>query len=137
MPDNLPWESLIERYEDGGFLVIPLTSRKQLRREGKAMDHCVELFSGVCRMELVRIFSIQHAYDGRRATLMLELNDGWWDVSECTGYSNANVLTDYAEYDAEWDMMDVEYPSDFDYLAADIATRYNRAFAHVINGVLV
>lgn len=129
MLDNSPWVSLLERYETGDFLVIPLTSRKQLRREGKAMDHCVVSFAWECRLGVVRIFSIQHAFDGRRATLSLQLNNGWWDVSECTGYSNCNVLTDYADYDAEWDMMDVKYPSDIKYLSEDVATRYNRANA--------
>ena len=137
MLHNSPWVSLIEQHYAGDFLVTPLTSRKKLRREGRAMDHCVELYADFCRSGSFRIFSIQHAYDDRRATLSLLLKDGWWDVSECAGYSNADVLTDYAEYDAEWDMMDVEYNSNIYYLAADISTRYNRAYAQFTKGVQV
>ena len=101
------------------------------------MDNCVEQYADFCRSGSFRIFSIQHAYDDLRATLSLVLKDGWWDVSECAGYSNSNVLIEYADYDAEWDMMDVEYDYDIYYLAADIATRYNRTYAQMTKGVQI
>ena len=116
---NRRWVSLLEAYEAGDYLVVPLTSASDLRDEAWLMNHCVgRNYPTWCKEGFIRIFSIRDIGGRRMATASLIFNDelGHWCVEQCKGYANFEVCwTD-------------DEPSDVFFVAEDLARLYQKAF---------
>ena len=116
---NRRWVSLLERYEAGDYLVVPLTSASDLRDEAWAMSHCVgRNYPTWCKEGFIRVFSIRDI-DGRRkatASLVFDYERNRWCVEQCKGYANCEVC---------W--IDCE-PSDVFFVVEDMARLYQKAF---------
>jgi hypothetical protein len=58
---NLTWKSAIEEFKLKGYTVVPLTTSKMLREEGRKMHHCVANYDRYCQDGRCEIFSIRKA----------------------------------------------------------------------------
>ena len=45
---NLVWESDLPECEIGEFLIVPLTTSRHLRAEGRMMRHCAGTYDELC-----------------------------------------------------------------------------------------
>ena len=52
------WESLVEKYDDGTYTVLPLTTDVDLAVEGATAHHCVGSYSPACLRGASRVFSV-------------------------------------------------------------------------------
>ena len=91
---NRRWVSLLEAYEAGDYLVVPLTSALDLREEAWLMNHCVgRNYPTWCKEGFIRVFSIRDL-DGRRiatASLVFDYERNHWCVEQCKGFANCEV----------------------------------------------
>lgn len=62
------WGSLVGSLEIDGCSIVPITSSKALRNEGREMSHCVGGYDEVCANGQYRVFHIDEP-DGGRSTL--------------------------------------------------------------------
>jgi len=115
---NRRWVSLLESYEAGDFLVVPLTSASELRDEAWLMNHCVgRNYPTWCKQGFIRVFSIRDL-DGRplaTASLVFDYSRNRWCVEQCKGLSNFEVCWTDAE------------PSDLFFVIEDMARHYQKA----------
>lgn len=91
---NLRWISLMEPFEAGNYLVVPLTCSNDLRDEGELMSHCVgSRYHRWCYDGAVRIFSIRDLEGRRQATVSIyyDFDEMRWRLEQCKGYGNAEV----------------------------------------------
>ena len=116
---NRRWISLLNSYEAGDYLVVPLTSASDLRDEAWAMSHCVgRNYPTWCKEGFIRVFSIRDL-DGKRkatASLVFDYDRNRWCVEQCKGYANREVC---------W--LD-NGPSDVHFVVEDMAQLYQKAF---------
>lgn len=116
---NRRWISLLESYEAGDYLVVPLTSASDLRDEAWLMSHCVgRNYPTWCKNGFIRVFSIRDL-DGRRmatASLVFDYKRNRWCVEQCKGFANREVC---------W--IDGE-ASDLLFVVEDMARLYQKAF---------
>lgn len=89
---NLEWSSDLPECEIGDYRIIPLTTSRQLRAEGREMKHCVGQYDELCHIGRVRIFSIQNQSGNRLATASLIWRNDYWHLEQVKGYDNAEVL---------------------------------------------
>ena len=68
---NLVWESDLPECEIGEFLIVPLTTSRHLRAEGRMMRHCAGTYDELCHNGLARVFSIRDLDGHRLATASL------------------------------------------------------------------
>lgn len=138
------WKSLVARHEhevrDARFLIVPLTSTRDLKEEGEAMKHCVGGYSGKCVEGISRIFSIRNPGTGKRlATLELvrqrgkdKAPTGEWRIAQVRGPCNAaveeevkkaaNDVLDAYQYETDMeDMLDNSLVALDDPLASEFA----------------
>ena len=88
---NLQWESALAACEIGDFQIVPLTTSRLLRAEGRAMRHCVGNYDELCHQGLARVFSMQDFTGRRVATASLIWRDDYWHLDQIKGPSNAEV----------------------------------------------
>jgi hypothetical protein len=115
---NRRWVSLLEPYEAGDYLVVPLTSASDLRDEAWQMSHCVgRNYPTWCKDGFIRIFSIRNL-DGRRiatASLVYDYECNRWRIEQCKGYADCEVCWRSGE------------PSDLLFVVEDLARLYQKA----------
>jgi hypothetical protein len=115
---NRRWVSLVEPYEAGDYLVVPLTSAVDLRDEAWLMNHCVgRNYPAWCKEGFIRVFSIRDL-DGHRmatASLVFDYDSNRWCVEQCKGYANIDVC---------WTS---SMPSDLFFVVEDMARLYQKA----------
>lgn len=89
---NLHWESALAECEIGDFRIVPLTTSRLLRAEGRAMHHCVGNYDELCHQGRARVFSMQDLVGRRIATASLIWRDDYWHIDQIKGAHNAEVL---------------------------------------------
>ena len=70
----MQWDSAIEKYEQNGYTIRPLTSQHGLYLESLQMEHCVIGYGQECASGDSRIFSIEKG-EQKVATLELKVKD--------------------------------------------------------------
>ena len=91
-PEDLRWESLVERIETGDITVIALTSQALLVQEGNIMKHSAGSYAPACLAGASRIFSLRRR--GRRTATMEIIRsagpdgEGPWTVAQVSGPRN-------------------------------------------------
>lgn len=89
---NFHWESALAECEIGDFQIVPLTTSRLLRAEGRAMRHCVGNYDELCHQGRARVFSIRDLACRRVATASLIWRDDYWHLDQIKGPRNAEVL---------------------------------------------
>lgn len=115
---NRRWVSLLESYEAGDYLVVPLTSALDLRDEAWQMNHCVgRNYPTWCKDGFIRVFSIRNMDGCRMATasLVFDYERNRWCVEQCKGFANCEVCWTDSE------------PSDLFFVVEDMARLYQKA----------
>lgn len=89
---NLHWESDLAACEIGDYQIIPLTTSRLLRAEGRVMRHCVRNYDELCHQGRARVFSMRDLAGRRVATASLIWRDDYWHLDQIKGPRNAEVL---------------------------------------------
>jgi hypothetical protein len=124
---NLRWISLVEPFEAGNYLVVPLTCSDDLRDEGDLMSHCVgNRYHRWCYDGAVRIFSIRDFEGRRQATVSIyyDFDEMRWRLEQCKGYGNAEVCETVVS--GNGDRQNAEL-SDIHFLVQYVVVLYQRA----------
>ncbi len=85
------WQSALPNHDHAGTRVVPLTDSLMLAREGIDMRHCVASYARDCAGGQTRIFALELAASGERATLELRRRAGTWFAGQLKGICNADV----------------------------------------------
>lgn len=125
---NLAWDSALPECEIGDYQVVPLTSSRQLRAEGREMKHCVARYADLCFRGLARVFSIRDLFGHRVATASLIWRNDYWHLEQVKGVMNGNVL-DCVEtfFDGESTMTAME-PTDLYFVSQTLLQSYRSAW---------
>jgi len=96
------------------------------------MQHCVATYDAKCAKGLYQVFSIRDILGNRLATLGLTYGARSWEVDQCLGFNNVEVLTETAEWihgNGKQDSM--EEFTDLHYVAQEVTRLLNnqRKFA--------
>lgn len=126
---NRKWVSDLAAQEIGPFLFLPLTSTKELRQEGRIMEHCIGTYDRLCRLDHFRVFSVRNAADQKRiATLALECWNDEWQLEQVKGLRNGEVLHQALTYfDGEQTVSDIQF-TDLYYAAMYLVQHYREAW---------
>lgn len=126
---NLEWASDLPECEIGDYLIVPLTTSRQLRAEGRAMKHCAGHYDELCHKGLARVFSIQDLSGNRVATASLIWFDDYWHLEQVKGYENAAVLeSEETVFDGNSTVTDRE-PTELYFVGQEILQRYRSAWS--------
>ncbi len=110
----------------GGYLAVPLCSKRMLDAEGWHMQHCIGIFADVCAQGRYRAFSIRDALGRRVATIGLRFHFGRWRVHQCRGIRNANVTEDLFSWDdADGGAYVLTEQADLHYVGEELARMAN------------
>ncbi len=116
---NRRWMSLLDPYEAGEYLVVPLNSTFELRDEAWHMHNCIgRNYPTWCKEGFIRIFSIRDL-DGRRlatASIYFDFESNRWRIEQCKGYANVEVCWQNGE------------PSDLLFVVEDMIRLYQKTF---------
>ena len=85
------WQSALAAHESAGLRAVPLTDSLMLAREGIDMRHCVASYARDCAAGQTRIFALELAASGERATLELRRRAGTWFAGQLKGVCNGDV----------------------------------------------
>lgn len=125
---NLAWVSALPECEIGDFQIVPLTTARQLRSEGREMKHCVALYADRCFRGLARVFSIRDLFGHRVATASLIWRDDYWHLEQVKGAMNGNVLEGVETFfDGESTMTEME-PTDLHFVSQTLLQSYRSAW---------
>lgn len=90
------WDRIAEKlsplcWEDGGLMIRPVASRKELVREGDMLEHCVASYADQIKRENSYILLIRRTDDPETPYFTLNLSpDG--RIIQCHGYKNDRLL---------------------------------------------
>jgi|GEM_PF-1458757 len=127
---NLVWESDLTECEIGEYQILPLTSSRQLRAEGRTMKHCARHYDEMCHKGLARIFSICDSSGNQVATALLVWIDDYWHLDQIKGYQNAEVLESQETYfDGDSTVTWLE-PTELYFIGQEILQRYRSAWSN-------
>lgn len=130
---NLEWESDLPQCEIGEYLIVPLTTSRQLRAEGRAMKHCVGGYDELCHKGLTRVFSIQDLSSNRVATASLKWRDDYWHLEQIKGRANAEVLErEETLFNGNSTVTERE-PTELYFVGQEILQRYRSAWSGRLN----
>lgn len=85
------WQSALAAHENAGLRAVPLTDSLMLAREGIDMRHCVASYARDCGAGQSRVFALELAANGERATVELRRRAGTWFAGQLKGVCNADV----------------------------------------------
>lgn len=126
---NLEWESDLPECEIGDYLIVPLTTSRQLRAEGRAMKHCVGHYDELCHRGLARVFSIQDMSGNRVATASLIWLDDYWHLEQVKGHENAEVQeSEETFFNGNSTVTQLE-PTELYFVGQEILQRYRSAWS--------
>lgn len=125
---NLEWASDLPECEIGDYLIVPLTTSRQLRAEGRAMKHCAGHYDELCRRELARVFSIRDLSGNRLATASLIWRDDYWHLEQIKGHGNAEVLESEATFFNGNSTVTQLEPTELYFVGQEILQRYRSAW---------
>jgi len=126
---NRKWVSDLAAVEIGPYLFLPLTSAKELRQEGRIMEHCIGTYDMLCRLGHFRVFSVRNAADQKHiATLALECWNNEWKLEQVKGLRNAEVLHQALTYfDGDQTVSDIQF-TDLYYAVMYLVQHYREAW---------
>ena len=125
------WQSALQVQELGDFLIIPLTSSRELSSEGWNMEHCVAHYDADCAKGMYQVFSIRDLDGTRIATLGLIYTAGVWRVDQCLGFRNEEVVTTFVEcVDQNGKHDSLEELTDLHFLSLEIVRLLNKEQHH-------
>jgi hypothetical protein len=126
---NLEWASDLPECEIGDFLIVPLTTSRQLRAEGRAMKHCAGQYDELCHQGLARVFSIRDLSGNRVATASLIWLDDYWHLEQVKGYENAEVQeSEETFYNGNSTVTQLE-PTELYFVGQEFLQRYRSAWS--------
>lgn len=126
---NLEWASDLPACEVGEFLIVPLTTSRQLRAEGRAMKHCAGHYDELCHRELARVFSIRDLSGNRVATASLIWLDDYWHLEQVKGPENAEVLESEETFFNGNTTVTQREPTELYFVGQEILQRYRSAWS--------
>jgi hypothetical protein len=121
---NLVWESDLPECEIGEFLIVPLTTSRHLRAEGRMMRHCAGTYDELCHNGLARVFSIRDLAGHRLATASLIWRDDYWHLEQVKGLRNAEVLESESTFFDGNSTVTLLEPTELYYIGQEILRRY-------------
>ena len=126
---NLEWESDLPECEIGEYRIVPLTTSRQLRAEGREMNHCIGRYDELCHTGMVRAFSIQNEFGTRVATASLIWRDDYWHLDQVKGRANAAVVEDeeIPLFNGDSTVIHIEQ-TDLYFVAQELLQRYRSAW---------
>lgn len=130
---NLVWESDLTECEIGEFLIIPLTSSRHLRAEGRMMRHCVGTYDELCHKGLARVFSIRDLSGHRLATASLIWREDYWHLEQIKGLRNAEVLESESTFFDGSSRVTLLEPTELYYIGQEILLRYRCAWSDCLH----
>ena len=96
------------------------------------MDHCVGAYDDLCHRGLTRVFSVRDSIERRIATVALIWQDGYWQLEQMKGPSNAEVIFDTVE-SYEYEFMSGSFElSEIYFVGQEILTQYRTAWSERI-----
>ena len=126
---NLEWASDLPECEIGDYLIVPLTTSRQLRAEGRAMKHCAGHYDELCHRGLARVFSIRDLSGNRVATASLIWLDDYWHLEQVKGHENAEVLeSEETFFNGNSTVTQLE-PTELHFVGQEILQRYRSAWS--------
>ena len=126
---NLEWASDLPACELGEFLIVPLTTSRQPRAEGRAMKHCAGHYDELCHRELARVFSIRDLSGNRVATASLIWLDDYWHLEQVKGYENAEVQESEETFFNGNTTVTQREPTELYFVGQEILQRYRSAWS--------
>lgn len=126
---NLTWKSDLVECEIGDYLVVPLITSRQLRAEGRAMEHCVGNYDELCYRGLARVFSIRDLTGNRVATASLVWLDDYWHFEQLRGKKNAEALVCEETFFNGDSTVTEREPTELYFVGQDLLQRYRSAWA--------
>lgn len=126
---KLEWGSDLGECEIGGYWIVPLTTSRHLRAEGRAMRHCVGTYDELCHKNLARVFSVRDADGNRVATLSLIWRDDYWHLEQIKGHRNAEVLESEDTYYDGNSTVTVLEPTELYYVGQEVLRQYRQAWS--------
>ncbi len=126
---NLEWKSDLLECEIGDYLIVPLTSSRQLRAESLTMKNCVRHYDEMCNKGLARIFSIRDTSGNQVATAALIWLNDYWHLDQIKGVQNAEVLEHREAYfDGNSTVTKIE-PTELYFIGQEVLQRYRSAWS--------
>lgn len=127
---NLAWETDLAECEIGEYRIVPLTTSRQLRAEGRGMNNCVGRYDELCHGGGVRVFSIQNEFGTRVATASLIWRDDYWYLDQVKGWANAEVVEDeeIPLFNGDSTVIHIEQ-TDLYFVAQELLQRYRSAWS--------
>lgn len=120
------WNCNLSEMIIGDYLIIPLTSTKQLKSEAYWMNNCCGEYVDCCASLHYSIFSIRSRSGERLATLGLAYQQDCWVFDQCMGPSNEVVIEETREYLDENGELQLEwYGTELYYLSQEVARLMN------------
>jgi hypothetical protein len=86
------WFCSIRAVQIGEYMIVPLTSPRDVKSEGYMMKNCVREYIHLCKDGKYLLFSIRNSLNERIATLGVERRDNRWYFDECLGEENSVVM---------------------------------------------
>ena len=130
---NLEWVSDLPECEIGEYLIVPLTTSRQLRAEGRVMKHCAGHYDELCHRGLARVFSIQDLSGNRLATASLVWLDDYWHLEQVKGRGNADVLeSEETFFNGNSTVTQLE-PTELYFVGQEILQRYRSAWSNLLH----
>jgi len=126
---NLEWTSDLLMCEIGDYLILALTTSRQLRAEGRAMKHCVGHYDELCHKGLARVFSVRDISGHRIATASLIWRDDYWHLEQIKGHENAEVLESENTYFDGNSTVTKLAPTELYFVGQEILQRYRSAWS--------
>lgn len=126
---NRKWTSLLDAVEIGPYRFVAVTCTNELRREGQIMEHCVQCYEELCRLDCAKIFSVRDALtDKRIATLSLLWEKDYWHLDQIKGFKNAEVVCEESTYfDGDHTVTKFDW-TDAYYAAQELVLLYRNAW---------
>lgn len=126
---NRKWISDLDSVVIGPFLFLPLTCTKDLRQDGRSMEHCIRSYEELCRIDYARIFSVRDALTQKRiATLSLIWENDYWHLDQIKGLRNCEVdCVELTYFNGERMVTETEF-TDLHYAALELVQCYRMAW---------
>ncbi len=125
---NAKWECILSAMLIGNYLVVPLVSAKMLKSEGYWMNNCCREYAHQCAEHTYSLFSIRSRSGERLATLGVCSEQGSWELDQCYGASNTEVLDETLVYlDEDGDVQTEWVPTEMYYVVHEVIRLMNSA----------
>jgi len=127
---NRKWTSDLDAVQVGPYLFVPLTCTKELREDGRNMEHCVRSYENLCRINCTRVFSVRDDFTRFRiATLSLIWENDYWHLDQMKGVRNTEVVcAERTYFDGERMVTETDF-TDLHYAAQEFVQQYREAWA--------